>query len=541
MNPYTKSRLVDDPVIAVMLFYNELEFYSFRNGGLHPAMVGEWRAWLKKRYENDPAALVKAWNDAGRFKPGMKFEEIPLFDEGAQWGVGAYSTDVGLFMIDIEKALTAWFEKTVREIGYRGLTTLWDMGKQYRNNVTRDGIQVVSMHNYQAHPTDWLSKGSRVDQGSSIKNAGQYWRAMAGTRFVDRPFFIAEYGHVFWSQRRYEEGVLFGALSALQGYQGLMVHSSPVRLDGDSGPIKPFGTGLDPVERANQVATAFMLRRHDVAKSKNYVELRFDDKYLRENGNLNRAPGAGTLLSLICGFGVWHDGASMKSFGAKPKPIAVLNASGGAQVSMTSNTMDVVGNAGADKETSSVIAALKSRGLLPPGNLSDPEKGVYQSDTGEIVMDTKSDTMTVCAPRIEGIATNKAERRSLGALSGVQSSVPASVTAISLDGAPLMKCSRALLVYATDALNSGMDLSEDHSTLFSLGTAPTLMRTGILNLEMKTEASGAEAWALGLDGSRVRKMPCALEAGTFKIEIDTSELENGPTPFFEIKLDQNKR
>jgi len=541
MNPYTKTKLVDDPAIAVMLFYNELEFYSFRNGGLHPAMVGEWRSWLKKRYDNDPAALAKAWNDPGRFKAGMKFDELPLFDEGAQWGGGGYSTDVGLFMIDIEKSLTAWFEKTVREIGYKGLTTLWDMGKQYRNNVTRDAMQVVSMHNYQAHPTDWLSKGSRVEQGSSIKNAGQYWRAMAGTRFVDRPFFIAEYGHVFWSQTRYEEGVLFGALSALQGYQGLMVHSSPVRLDGDVGPIKPFGTGLDPIERANQVATAFLLRRQDVAKSKNYVELRFDDKYLRENGNLNRAPGAGTLLSLICGFGVWHDGTGMKAFGAKPKPVAILNASGGAQVSMTSNTMDVVGNAGADKETASVIEALKSRGLLPQGNLSDPEKGVYQSDTGEIVMETKNNTISVCAPRFEGIATDKPAKRALGAVCGVQSSVPASIAAISLDGLPLPKSSRLLLVYATDALNSGMELSEDHSTLFSIGKAPTLMRTGALSLEMKTEASSFEAWALGIDGSRVQKIPCSVESGALKLSIDTAELEKGPTQFFEIIRYQQER
>ena len=533
LNPYTKTRLVDDPIIVVINLFNELEFYSFR-GGLHPAMLGEWQTWLKQRYNNDPSALAKAWGRTSKFKPGMKFEDIALFDESTQWAGDAYSTDVGRFMVSVEARMNEWFESTMRSIGYRGLTTAWDMGKQYRNLISKAEFPVVTMHNYYGHPTDWLTKGSRVEQQSSISNAGQYWRVFAGSRFADRPYIITEYGHVFWSQSRYEEGILFGAYSALQGFQGIMVHSDPVAMEA-AAPIKPFSPGSDPVERANQVMSAFLLGRHDVSPSQRYVELRFDDKYLDANGGLNRAPGAGTLLSLICRFGVWYDGASMRSFGAKPAPIAVINASGGAQVSTTSNTMDVIGGSSSDKETTALIDALKKGGLIPHENLSDPEKGVYQSDTGEILMETKSDTLTVITPRFEGIATDKATMHSLGSVKSVQSSIPSSVALIALDGLPLAKSPHLLLIYNTDALNSGMELSEDHGSLFNMGHGPTLIRTGALMVSLKTEASaGFEVWALGFNGKRVQKLPCFMADGVLHISIDTSTLEKGPTPFFEI-------
>ena len=92
-----------------------------------------------------------------------------------------------------------------------------------------------------------------------------------------------------------------------------------------------------------------------------------------------------------------------------------------------------------------------------------------------------------------------------------------------------------LLIYNTDALNSGMELSEDHHTLYSLGKGPTLIRTGTIKVDLKNAAaSKLEVWALSFDGTRRQKLPCSVEDGVLHISIDTSTLEKGPTPFFEI-------
>ncbi|WP_157895094.1 hypothetical protein [Verrucomicrobium sp. GAS474] len=534
LNPYTKTRLVDDPIVVVINFLNEVEFYSF--GGIPAPMLGEWQAWLRQRYHGDPAALARAWNAPAKFREGMTFDDVPLFAPAAQWGADPYSVDAGLFLVAVEARTNAWFEKTLRDIGYRGLLGAWDMGKQYRNIVSRAAFPVVTMHNYYAHPSDFIKEGSHVEQESSIATAGQYWRACAGTRFADRPFLVTEYGHVFWSASRYEEGLLFGGYSALQGFQGTMAHCASVALRKHAR-IVPFDVGADPVARANQVMSAFLLGRGDVAPSRRTVELRFDDRYLEAGAGLNLSAGPGTLLSLICRFGTRYDGtlAKTQAYGERPKPIAVINASGGSQVSMTEHTMDVVEKGGADEKAGALVATLKEQGLLPKENLSDPAKGIYQSDTGELLMETKRNTLTVVTPRFEGIATDKPDRRALGTVRGVESTVPASVAVISLDGLPLAKSGRMLLVYNTDALNSGMELSEDHGTLFNLGQGPTLIRTGVVKVAVGNEAAaGLQAWALGFDGKRREKIPCAVENGELRLVVDTARLEKGPTPFFEI-------
>ena len=535
-NPYTKTKLADDPVIAVMLFYNELEFYSFgsgdRNSGMRPELVGEWRKWLKTHYKNDIAALNKYWGNSNF----NNFDEIPLFEGSVQWQTSPQATDAGLFMIYIENDVYKFFNETVRKAGYTGPVSLWDMCKLYRNDAARAEVPVISMHNYHAHPQGpWIKKGETISQDSSFANSAGYWRDTASTRFADRPFFVAEYGHVFWNATRYEEGLVFSAYSALQNFSGLMVHSSPVTLT-VRNPVVPFDCGSDPIARANQVVTAFAFLRGDVAESKRYIELRFDDKFLTENGNLNRAPGAENMLSLICGFGIWYDNPSMLNLGGRPKPIAVIDAAGGAKVSMTQNTMDVLGSESTGRQrVSSLVSTLKEKGLLPKDNKSNPDKGIFQSDTGEILMDSSKHTMTVISPRLEGIASDKTEAHSLKNLSSVKSDVPASVTLISIDGKKLDESSRMLLVYATNALNDGMVLSGDMTALVNIGKGPAVMQTGMLELEiLNTAAPALKVWALGFDGTQRELLPSEHSDGKLKVKFDTAKLKNGPTVFFEI-------
>ncbi len=535
VNPYTGLRLVDDPAVAVMLFYNELEFYSISQGP-PAAMLKPWREWLKRRYHNDPASLAGTWNDPVRFRPEMKFDEIPLFTKGDQWGTGGtYHTDIGLFMTDQEKEMTDWFEQSVRKLGYTGLISLWDMGKQYRNNVARAGLPVISMHNYFAHPTQWLSPGSTVNQDSSIVNAAHYFRLMTTTRFIDRPFLIAEYGHVFWNSHRYEEGLIFGAYSALQGFQGIMVHSSPVCLKARN-PVKPFDAGSDPVERANQVMSMFLFARRDVKTSPNYIELNLDRQFLLDKGNLNRGANDDSRLALLSRFGVWCGGENQPVMSVKPSPVTILSPTGSAMVATTANTMDVLETANGGQGLNRIAASLKQRGLISRDNLTDPAQGMFQSDTGELFMNTKRHTFTVITPRFEGIATDKNDTGKLDVITAVQSSIPSSTALISLDGLPLASSRRMLLVYNTDALNSGMELSSDHSILYDIGKGPTLIRTGILRIELKnTQAGRFEIWALGFDGSRREKiLPVSATSGRMQLMIDTGKLTGGPTPFFEL-------
>jgi hypothetical protein len=114
-------------------------------------------------------------------------------------------------------------------------------------------------------------------------------------------------------------------------------------------------------------------------------------------------------------------------------------------------------------------------------------------------------------------------------------SVPAAVAAIAADDRPLAESRRILLVYATDALNSGMTFtSPARETLVTLGKTPVLLRAGRLEATLRTpHAAALKLWALGLDGRRAQALPIAAEGQSLTIRIDTSRIE-AITPFFEL-------
>lgn len=118
-------------------------------------------------------------------------------------------------------------------------------------------------------------------------------------------------------------------------------------------------------------------------------------------------------------------------------------------------------------------------------------------------------------------------------------SVPAAVSMISIDGTQdLRNARRLLLVFSTDARNSGMKFASAKETeLTEWGTFPVLTRTGRLaiSLDRATPAETVTAYALKLNGERAGTVPVVSDGGRLFLDMDTAELgESGATPFFEI-------
>jgi len=112
-------------------------------------------------------------------------------------------------------------------------------------------------------------------------------------------------------------------------------------------------------------------------------------------------------------------------------------------------------------------------------------------------------------------------------------SVPATVAVVSIDGQPINGSSHMVMVYSTNAVNTGMEVSNDMSTLFNQGSLPVLVECGSLKINLKN-SSELELWALALDGTRTEKIPIKIKDGIKQIFLDMSILKNGPTPFFEL-------
>ena len=184
------------------------------------------------------------------------------------------------------------------------------------------------------------------------------------------------------------------------------------------------------------------------------------------------------------------------------------------------------------------LAQMREKKLIGPENRTDPGRGLYQSDTGEITMDIRNGgLLDVVTPRLEGTTVKAGRPKRLSALTVETATCPASITVIaqSIDRT-VESDDRLLAVVNTDALNSGMTFTDaSRYRLVAIGEAPVLMQTGRFRLKIRNRVlRNPVVYALKLNGTRAGRIPAGYENGEIVLDLDTARLPSGPTPFFEI-------
>ena len=515
LNPHTGQSLLDDPVMIVLLHYNEQEIYMCQDF-VPPGFLEPWREFLSKRYDGDMSALRREWTTPeakAYLGEAETFSDLLLYDRHHRDATGAFGDALGLFLYEREVELSRWYAEAMTRMGYRGPTTQWDCGKHLRHHAVRNRYPVISMHGYHSHPGSTLDskRKNRVSQASSLGEGAAYFQGIAGCRYLDRPFMLTEYLHCYWSRTRYEEGLVMGSLAALQGYDSLTAHAHPVYRDGRKA-TSSFEIALDPVARANQVLTGYLYAGGYVrpARNKVLVEMSGEDVFL--SGRATQAMSADqTELSLLTGFGIGFPSQVPSFVTAKPEADIVLKG-----------------------DRACTEAELREAGVLGKGNRTDFAAGVFHSETGEILMDTKRLEMRVETPKFEAVTIATKGRRTLKRLEVLSSSSYGTVAVLSLDGEELAESRRLLLVYNTDALTEGDEFSLDRSVKLVWGKGGTMMKTGHLEATLAHTTGDLKLYALALNGERRQVLPRAYKDGRFHISLNTAELNHGPTPFFEL-------
>jgi len=552
VNPYTGTKLIDDPMLICINFVNELEIVGIWG---QEELAGPWRDWLKARYPS-VAAISKAWDDSTTSRIN-RIDEIPVYDKKSRaWSVikissideipighynlGTLGRDFASFLHERYAETLEFFRGSMRELGYEGLTTQYDMGASMYFLDLHNAVPVVSMHHY-AGDVQNLHPQMKITQTSHIRESGNWFCSLAGTRHFDKPFLLTEYAHGFPNQYVHE-GLIFGAYGALQNFQGLLVYCNPVYLDVDI-PMESVRTGLSPAQRATEFLTACLYMRGDVAPSPHRVEIRIAPDYVKDNmfPTLNSDQ---TRLALLTGFGVRYcDPAADAEPGTKADmvfapgqgaPLRLVDAA--ANVVEAADPGVAAGSSSKDPfELKNAVDQMRRSGILPSENITDPDKGIFQSDTGELTLVANERKLSVISPRTEAVTLNGGQSAALSSMNVTSTSAAAAVALCSMDNAPLGESRRMVLIYNTEAVNTGMKVSGDRTVLHEKGSFPPLMRTGTLSLSIKnTNSAGLKAWALGLDGERREQLDARLKDGHLVISIDTGKLKDGPTPFFEI-------
>lgn len=543
VNPYTRTKLAEDPVLAMVVGYNEqaFAFTRFLPADPGPAALARWRSFLRERYAT-VAALDTAWGaDAPR---SGDFDAVPFFTRAdvEDRNRTAKGADVKRFMRSVERATQDWYRTELRRMGYDGLFVAGNMGTNWHYADLRDDGDAVLCNPYHDHPTGgFLSSGATVTHASSVGDGAMKMRRVMGVRLAGKPFGLSEHANVFWNRYRYEQAFVTGGYGAFQGFDLLTAYAMPVSVNNEPPKhMHSYAVYYDPILRASEFLTFFLFRRGDVRPAEAGVRIVVDlDEVYGRHAQNEGISTPQSQLALTTGLSVSVTRKGRGAFPVRARETTIAGI-GGAATILDDAGFETAANdiRGETFDLDAFVRDGKRRGLLPANNRTASGAGVFESGTGELYMDAKRNFLSISTPRLQGICGEAGSVADLGVLRIDEMTVKGNLALVSVDGEkPLSEAERMVLVFATDALNTGMSFHDgERRVLQNIGGNPTLVETGRFRIAVRHALAPAlRLWALDMGGAR-RSEAARAEggAGEAVFAVDTAVLPDGPAVFFEL-------
>ena len=488
-NPYTGRRYLDEPALPLISLINEgqLTMGWGRGAKEHPVVRAAYAKWLAGRRAADPGFCPDAPADAAQL---------------SVYGAGKGSSAMALFMADTERRSAARMIAFLKSIGCRALFTNANCGPHFTpmQAVRGELYDYVDDHFYVDHPhfleQRWALP-SRIGNANPVLMDSLPLVGPAWTRMPHKPMCVTEWNFSGPGQYRGVGGIMTGALSALQDWDGMWrfaySHSDKDLVD---GPFAPgyFNVGTDPLGQASDRASVCLFLRRDLAP------LTQGTAFLATEADLHL-----------------HDGDRAQA--ARPKHWGdafawqrrVATASSAAQVPAGMETLRMCDTYGSTNGPSAAAAV--------PGFALDRARGTFRIDT----------------PRTSGgFAPSGA--LDCGALSFATDGSPATVWASSVDAGKtaLREASRILVTHLTDVQGDGTTYADGTKTvLLKWGKAPPVARAGRAEVRLDHASPGRlKVWALDTTGARVAEVPARVEDGRL---VFTAAVE-APTARFHYEV-----
>ncbi|HEY8024408.1 MAG TPA: hypothetical protein VIF60_07575 [Burkholderiaceae bacterium] len=558
-NPYGDIAPLDDPAMAGLIMVNEGGLAFLTHSAIPDVLRPAFNAWLARKYGNT-AAMAKVWG--GEIGNGEALESKNVAFPKADAWTSHRMSDTQQFFTDLEKSTADWMSAYMHQLGYRGLLTAYDNWLSPSANYSRGQFDWIDLHNYYAEPSNFIAPGSVMRQDSMFGGGAKYIAELAANRHIGKAFTVSEYGQVFWNKYRRESALAIPAYAAFQQWSMICQHAGAIMLSygatgGRKDAIYPFMIGLDPIARADETLAALLFLRGDVAPARHMLGVKLDPHFAYDdNPLLGSIPFDIARAGLVSGIGIDEQGRLEGSgkYEAQIQPGSVdLKVAGKGLVAgdqgmlgkLDSVAQQFAGRLGAKAAKNEALSAtrfdgragaMRSAGLLPANNATSASDGIYQTDTGEVILDSQHKRMTVVTPRTEAVVFDDPQAIALDRLIVEQSDGPALVSISAMDGAPLQSSGRMLLIVATDARNSGMQFADAaETTLQKLGKLPVQMRTIVVKLKLRnTNAAHLKVFSDTLRGARGDAIAVTHDADSISFVLDTSKLSHGPTTYFEV-------
>ena len=449
VNPYTKTRLAEDPVLAIVNGKNEQEFalMAWKYPENPQYMLPSWREFLKRRYQT-----ISAFNSAWAMK-GKDWKEIPVFTRQDATARNRRGEDVARYKSELESGMYDWYVAELRKMGYKGIVINYDMGQNLRYIALRRPFQAIGMHSYHGHPSSSGPFEQTIDQSSSLSNANAVFRGISSTRLTGKPLLVTEYGIVFWNKYRYEEAFAVGAYAAFQDYSALTVHSQTVSIRPETA-IRPFGLHQRSGDSRFGISDGVSLPSRRRGTRPGAHPFRSE-----HGGHVSRTHVSGRHpfrpVATLSSDGRFHGG---RSGFPRPEERACDFLVGGSTVMTRPGYTMVVDKPGAPFDINTIMNEFKKQGLVSRSNRTDAARGSSKIPVRSFIWmcgsaffrSTRRNCRAICAEA--GI-----EPVRLGHFRVSNLTTRGNVALVSVDGLPLSESRRMVLVYATNALNTGME------------------------------------------------------------------------------------
>lgn len=558
-NPYTNQSTLQDTALAGVIMVNEGGLAFVTRNGVPNTLCPQFADWLKLKYGNT-AALAKAWKGELRINESIEAKSI-AFPTPKQW-TGPRMADTQRFFVALEKSTADWMAQYLRQLGYKGMLTAYDNWLSPAAHVSRGQFDWVDLHNYFFEPTRFTQPGSVMLQESALQDGVKYIRELASGRHIGKAYSVTEFGQVFWNKYRRESALAVPAYAAFQNWDAICQHSGAIDLSyaaigGRKDAIYPFVVGFDPIARATETLAALLYLRGDVAPAQHMVGVKLSEDYVyNQSAFLGNMPADISRIALVTGLGLdWQNRAPANAYDASVEvgSNAVKLTGKSISASSTSSLVEKVdrlaqkyaGKLGpkisktaivVDQRWAGRVDAMQKAGLISANNLTNPEAGIYQSDTGQILLNSQQKNLAITTPNTEAVVFDTLTPIQLPHLVVEQADAPALISVSSMDGQPLQASKRMLLIVATDARNSDMRfMDEAETTLKALGKKPVLMRVAKFKLNLKnTNAATLKVYSTTLGGQRGDAIPVAQDVDGLTVMLDTGKLKHGPTTYFEV-------
>lgn len=513
VNPHTGLRYAEDPALAFVELQNEDDIFwgaieeTLKQTPTYRALLcKKFSTWLKEKYGSQEA-LTRAWEgkgldegasiDAGNLYPhpshslfSNEYEEAVKENRA----VPRYIADRAAFLFSEQEKFYTKFVEAIRATGYKGIIigSCWQAGSgitHFYNLYSDYKVGPIDRHNYFGGGTGHRLTPGKFRNTAMISRPGSGLLSTGLQMVTDRPFQLSEWMSLIPTEWTAESAPLIAVYGmGLQGWDASYAfamdfsHYSPTVQQGNGVYNVPTPTHL-----ALYPALSAMVYRDDITEGDVIANRNVNIEDL-EKGKLNFVERTAQEYDV-------------KSF-ESGVPVEAL-AAGAVTVSFNQPGSDHYGN------LDTYIDTTRKR---------------VTSNTGELIWDyQEKGYCTVNTPGTKGVigfAAGKELQLDNVTLQTSNEFAVVLVTSLEKDRS-IADSKRILITTVARARNTGMEYSDDKTTLVNVGAAPIQLEPVEVNLTIRRKGN-PKLYVLDHAGNRtgvtvpIRKGKALLDGGVYR-------------------------